>query len=180
MLASSEDRVLIQRTLHGEREVFGLLYDRYRRRLAAYCHRLLRDSERAEDVVQSVFVRALDSLGSLEKPEVFASWLFTIARNEIYGLLRTERSDGTEELTEQVWDPETPHDTLVRSETASMVAECLGRLKVEYREVLILRHFEGFSYAEIASITGNTVSSVESRLFKARKALMIQLQLYGE
>jgi RNA polymerase sigma-70 factor, ECF subfamily len=180
MLANDDDRILIERTLGGEREVFGQLYDRYRRRLEGYCYRLLQDRAKAEEAVQTVFVRAFESLGSLANPELFYSWLFTIARNEVYGTLRAARSNGTDELTDEVWDPETPHDTMVRNETSSMVAACIRRLKVEYREVLMLRHFEGFSYTEIASITGSTISSVESRLFKARKALMIQLQLYGE
>jgi RNA polymerase sigma-70 factor (ECF subfamily) len=56
----------------------------------------------------------------------------------------------------------------------------LNQLKVEYREVVILRHYDKLSYAEIAAITGDTVSSVESRLFKARKALAKKLKPYFE
>jgi RNA polymerase sigma-70 factor (ECF subfamily) len=48
-------------------------------------------------------------------------------------------------------------------------------LKVEYREVILLREFEGLSYAEIASVTGDSASSVRSRLFKARRALAEKL-----
>ena len=150
------------------------------RSLAGFCFRLLLDSTAAEDVVQSVFVKALESIHTLRNPESFYSWLFTLARNEVYGTLRAKRSNGTVELSEEVWDEETPFDSAVRGETVEIVRECLDHLKVEYREVLILRQFEGLSYNQIAEITGNTTSSVESRLFKARKALIRQLKPYLE
>ena len=51
----------------------------------------------------------------------------------------------------------------------------LARLRVEYREVIHLREFEGLSYGEIASVTGDSESSVKSRLFKARRALAEKL-----
>jgi len=175
-----DDSALIRRYLGGEQAAFEELYKRYQPRLAGFCFRLLLDSTAAEDVVQSVFVKALESIHTLRNPESFYSWLFTLARNEVYGTLRAKRSNGTVELSEEVWDEETPFDSAVRGETVEIVRECLDHLKVEYREVLILRQFEGLSYNQIAEITGNTTSSVESRLFKARKALIRQLKPYLE
>ena len=63
-------------------------------------------------------------------------------------------------------------------ELTEVVETYLWELKVEYREVLVLRQYDKLSYAEIAAITGDTVSSVESRLFKARKALAKKLAPY--
>jgi RNA polymerase sigma-70 factor, ECF subfamily len=180
ILKDQNDSALIQRYAEGERDAFGELYKKYHRRLAGYCFRLLQDRTKTQDVVQTVFAKALESIQSLEKPELFYYWLFTIARNEVYSLLRRTRSNGTVELTEDVWDSETPHESMVRKETILLVEEGLNRLKAEYREVLILRQFEQLSYSEIAAITGDTISSVESRLFKARKALLIQLKPYLE
>jgi RNA polymerase sigma-70 factor (ECF subfamily) len=56
-----------------------------------------------------------------------------------------------------------------------LVERLMGQLKAEYREALILRQYECLSYAEIAAITGDSISAVESRLFKARKALAQRL-----
>lgn len=172
------DSALIQRYVQGDREAFGELYKKYNHRLAGYCYRLLHDPTTTQDVVQTVFAKALKAIHSLEKPELFYYWLFTIARNEVYGTLRTKRSNGAVELTDDVWDSETPHETMVRKETVLFVDECLDLLKAEYREVLILRHFEQLSYSEIAAITDSTIGSVESRLFRARKALTIRLKTY--
>jgi len=172
------DSELVQRYLDGEQAAFEELYKKYHPRVAGYCYRLLLDVAKTEDVVQNVFARALESIDSLRDPGSFYHWLFTVARNEVYGILRKMRSNTTVELREDVWEAETPHDTAVRREVVQIVRECLDRLKIEYREVLILRQFEGLSYREIAELTGSTVSSVESRLFKARKALIKQLKPY--
>jgi RNA polymerase sigma-70 factor (ECF subfamily) len=172
------DTEIVDRVRAGETAAFGELYDRYWGRLFGYCLRLLEDREKAKEVVQAAFVKALESIGSLERPELFSSWLFTIARNGVYGNFRAARKDGAADAGDDVSDTDTPHDRVVARETSALVEEGLGRLKPEYREVLVLRHFERLSYAEIAAITGATVTSVESRLFKARKALLKYLEPY--
>jgi len=176
--ASDED--LLTRIRSGSDQAFTELYNKYRRRLLAYCYRLLQDPITAEDVVQIAFQRAFESLSSLDKPELFFYWLFSIARNEVYGRIRKTRRNGTPISIEEedIWADETPHDQAVRKETSEIVQLLLSQLKVEYREVLVLRQYDKLSYAEIAAITGDTVSSVESRLFKARKALAKKLAPY--
>jgi len=178
IVRDQKDSELIQRYLDGEQAAFTELYKKYHSRLTGYCYRLLLDVARTEDVVQNVFAKALESMDSLRHPESFYHWLFTVARNEVYGILRKNRSNTTVELKADVWETETPHDTAVRREMVQIVRDCLDRLKIEYREVLLLRQFEGLSYREIAELTGSSVSSVESRLFKARKALIKQLKPY--
>jgi RNA polymerase sigma-70 factor (ECF subfamily) len=172
------DSNLLHRYANGETAAFGELYEKYYRRLFGYCHRVLQNRENVEDLVQSVFVKALESVNSLEKPELFYYWIFSIARNEVYGALRKTRNNRTVELKDEVWDSETPHESYEAQEMATIVEEALTHLKPEYREVLVFRQFEQLSYAEIAAITGDTVSSVESRLFKARKALIKYLEPY--
>jgi RNA polymerase sigma-70 factor (ECF subfamily) len=170
------DSELLRRFAGGDSAAFGEIYHKYYRRVFGYCYRLLRDRDATEDLVQSVFVKALESVKSLEKPESFYFWLFSIARNEAFGWLRARRKDVAGLSDEEVWDTETPHELLVRRENSDLVEEGLQRLKPEYREVLVLRQFEKLSYADIASITGSTISSVESRLYKARKALIKYLE----
>jgi len=74
-----------------------------------------------------------------------------------------------------VWNSETPDSILANHELRDAVRDALQCLKVEYREVLVLREYEGLSYAEIAEITETSISSVKSRIFKARKALACKL-----
>jgi RNA polymerase sigma-70 factor, ECF subfamily len=180
MMASQSDTELVLRSVQGDRIAFGELYSLYHRRLLGFCVRLLNDRSQAEDVVQSVFIKALESIRSLDHPELFYHWLFSIARNEVYGVLRRSAHIDAELADDLAWETDTPLDHAVRNDTASLLESMLARLKVEYREVIVLRHLEQCSYAEIAAITGCTTSSVESRLFKARRALLQELKPYLE
>ncbi len=179
----SSDAELLNRIRAGDKTSFTTLYDKYKRRLFGYCYRLIQDRQSAEDIVQTTFIKAFESIRTLDKPELFYYWLFTIARNEVYGFIRQKRSNGVVhslEDEEDIWDMESPHTEMVQKETSELVQQLLNQLKVEYREVVFLRHYDKLSYAEIAAITGDTVSSVESRLFKARKALAKKLKPYFE
>jgi RNA polymerase sigma-70 factor (ECF subfamily) len=180
-MEAAADKELLVKIRDGDKTAFTLLYTKYKHRLFAYCYRLIPNQQNAEDVVQTTFIKAFESLGSLDKPELFYYWLFSIARNEVYAFLRHKRSNGvTRSIGEEqpIWDDETPLDIVLKEETVDLVQRLLGQLKIEYRETLILRQYEKLSYAEIAAITGDTVSSVESRLFKARKALAKKLGPY--
>ncbi|MCX6143378.1 MAG: RNA polymerase sigma factor [Ignavibacteriales bacterium] len=178
---SPEDSELLSQIRSGNERAFTDLYNKHRRRLLAYCFRLLQDRVAAEDVVQVAFQKAYESLSSLNKPELFFYWLYSIARNEVYSVVRRTRKNGTISSIDDekdIWDEETPHELVLKNELAELVQYHLNHLKLEYREVLILRQYDKLSYAEIAAITGDTISSVESRLFKARKALAKKLAPY--
>jgi RNA polymerase sigma-70 factor, ECF subfamily len=173
-MSERTDKQLVGRIREGDTAAFTVLHARYRIRLFAYCYRLVPNRHQAEEIVQTTFIKAYESLRSLEKGELFYYWLFSIARNEVYTFLRQKRSNGmTSSIDEEdvIGDVETPLEKLVNEETADLLRRSIDQLKIEYREVLILRQYEKFSYAEIATITGDTISSVESRLFKARKQL---------
>jgi RNA polymerase sigma-70 factor (ECF subfamily) len=89
---------------------------------------------------------------------------------------RNNRSTYTE--IENVWEDDTLDSILASLELRDTVRDALQCLKVEYRDVLVLREYEGLSYAEIGIITETSISSVKSRLFKARKALACKLAPY--
>jgi RNA polymerase sigma-70 factor (ECF subfamily) len=72
---------------------------------------------------------------------------------------------------EDVWEENTPLTILVGQQTQESISKALDALKVEYREVILLRENERLSYTAIAAITDSTQSAVKSRLFKARRAL---------
>jgi RNA polymerase sigma-70 factor (ECF subfamily) len=170
------DRAIIQRHMQGDPLALGELDRRYRQRLHRYCARLLDGRTRAEDIVQIALTKAFLSIGTLERPESFYGWLFTIARNEACGVLRSRSDPHPDSLSADVYDTDTPFEILDRGNTADMVNSCLDRLSVPYREIIVLRHFEGLAYAEIAALTGESISAVESRLYKARRALAQHLK----
>jgi len=168
------DPVLFEQMRNGNANGFTQLYRRYHGRVLRYCVSLLSDRDWSEDIVQNVFLKLHMSQQTIRDGQSLQSWLFTVARNEAYGGLAKKKPV---ELTDAVvWEGESPDDALLSKERTELVNEVLQRLHIPYREVILLRVYEQLSYDEIASITGTTVPSVKSRLFKARKALVRNLQ----
>jgi len=149
----------------------------------AFCTKMLLDRAVAQDVMQETFVRVYENRRRLMKAGSFKSWLFTIARNQCLNVLRrSKRYTEFDETTTDVhaFNGETPFARLMKAEQVELVNRFLNKLSPEYREVLVLREYQNFSYDEIAAVTRNTVSSVKSRLFKARRKLGQFLQPWLE
>jgi len=163
-----EDRDLIKRAKKGEVDAFNALVSRWEKRVFNYLYKLLNRREDAQDVAQEVFLKAYQNLRKLEDAGKFTSWLFRIAHNEAYSLLRRSRPED-----EFVMDPASG-DTLRRlypSETALAVASAMERLTGEQREVVVLKVYQGFKFEEIAEVLDQPVSTVKSRLYTALDVL---------
>lgn len=166
------DEQIVQRIRIDELHSFAYLYHRYKHRVYAYCYRLLRHPQNAEDATQETFIKIHKSLGQLEHAASLQAWVFSIARNEAFTILR--RFKPMEELdaeSENLWEEETPLDHMIEEQRGAIVQHCLGLLRPAYRELLILKEFEQLSYAEISQVTGASECAVKSGLFKARKAM---------
>ena len=169
------DEQLVESVRRGDTEAFEELYHRYKRHIFTFCLRLTGDRSLAEDATHDAFLKMYHNVATLTNVSAFRSWLFTIARNEVFKMLRKHHRNGTVDA-DSVWADDTPLTLTQTNDTKAIVTSCMDSLKVEYREVLLLREYEQHTYAEIAAITGNTESSVKSRLFKTRKALVEKLK----
>ncbi len=172
---------LVEKARNGDVQAFALLFEKFKMNVYAYAYRLLLERSAAEDALQNSFMKAYQSVSRLEDPGAFKHWLFRIVRNEVFMMLRTLQGNGgvsSIDEVEEVWEAETPFSKAVESEAKDILEKSIGELKAEYREVLILREYEQLSYAEIAALTGASESSVRSRIFKARKALMKKFKPY--
>lgn len=176
-LESQTDEQLVDSLRYSNMDAFEELYNRYKRHVFTFCLKLTGDRFLAEDATHDTFLKMHRNIESLNDARLFRSWLFTIARNEVFKLLRKHQRNGSLD-EESVWSDETPQTFAESRETSAIITASINLLKPEYKEVLLLREFEGRTYEEIAVITGNTESSVKSRLFKARKALAEKLKPY--
>jgi len=168
---------LIRLLCQGDRQAFAELYERHKSAIYRYCLRMLTDSNAAEDATHDTFIKMFQNISSLQNTDSFLPWLFHIARNEVFMVLRRNKRNGTQ-TDETLWDEITPHVIAVSTETTELVQRTIQNLKKEYREVLVLREYEQLSYQQIAEITGDTENSVKSRLFKARQAITKKLKTY--
>jgi RNA polymerase sigma-70 factor (ECF subfamily) len=129
----------------------------------------------AEDVVQEAYMRALRFYGGFRGGSVRA-WLLQIVRNTFYTWLGQNRpKHPTIEFDEQLFGADhsapNPEQALLQTDSANLLRQALQRLPESFREVLILREFEGMSYKEIAEVTGMAPGTVMSRLSRARGGL---------
>lgn len=174
----TSEQELIEELQRGSQSAFAVVYQSYAAGVFAYCLKILADRQLAEDVVQETFLKVQQHARSIQRNESFRSWIFRIARNEALMQLRKRRLDGQLE-DESIWNEDTPHQQLIALERSEIINGLLDNLKHEYREVLVLLAYENMSYAEIAAITGATESSVKSRIFRARKAMLEKLRPYA-
>ena len=142
--------------------------------LRAYCSRYLPDHSLADDAVQQTFEIALRSVQDLRDPHHVRAWLYTIARNESLRLLRAHAV--SPQLEEQP-DPLTPSPEAqsISSDIIGAIGAGLDTLPTLYRQAVVLRDVEGFTYAEIAEATGATLAAVKFRIYKGREIMMERL-----
>jgi len=137
----------------------------------------------AEDLCSETFYKAYRSLHSFREGDAsFSTWLYTIARNTVLSELRKQKT-GNISLDESGYVPVAPPESvpeqhLLRNERMSLVREAINNLPEKQRSALILREYDQLDYQEIASILGQTVSSVKSLLFRARASVKTQLEPY--
>ncbi len=162
---------LIEAFQSGDDFAFVSLYNRYKEGVYSFALRMLRDRDAAKDAMQETFLRIYENRDRLLKTHAFRAWLFSIARNQCLNMLRhSNRQVPLSEAADQQLQ-ETATRPLEKAEQIALVQHFLGRLKPEYREVIILREYHHMSYAEIAAVTKSTLSAVKSRLYKARRKL---------
>ena len=135
---------------------------------------LVRNEDDAQDIVQEAYLRALKAFHGFHGSDGRA-WLLKIVRNTAYTWLRKNRAVELTTFDEEIHtsggDAANPAMTLEKIENAEAVRDAMEDLAVEFREILVLRHFEGLSYKEIADIAQIPPGTVMSRLARARARL---------
>lgn len=146
---------------------FALLYRRYAAGTYRYCDRCLGNREDAEEATQTVFLRALASLGTCRHPEAFRSWLFAIAHNVIITTRMAKRPAVALDSAELVHDAGiSPEDHAIAAIEHRDITRLLAQLPQEQRELVELR-LQGLSDKEIANVLGRTPGAVRTAQYRA-------------
>ncbi|WP_338551704.1 sigma-70 family RNA polymerase sigma factor [Paenibacillus sp. KS-LC4] len=180
------DSQLIREIKDGNIELYSELMSRYQRKILSFIFHMLKSAKLellAEDLCSETFYKAYRSLHSFREVDAtFSTWLYTIARNTVLSELRKQKAANLS-LDESGIVPVTapdagPEQLVLRNERMAMVREAINNLPEKQRSALILREYDQMDYQEIASILGQTVSSVKSLLFRARASVKVQLEPY--
>ncbi len=182
------DRQLVERAQRGDKQAFGLLVQKYQRKLARLLSRFIRDPAEVEDVAQEAFIKAYRALPTFRGDSAFYTWLYRIgintAKNHLMALGRraptstgveAEEAEGLDE-GELLRDINTPESLLLSKEIAQTVNATIERLPEELRTAIQMREIEGMSYEDIAKAMDCPIGTVRSRIFRAREAIAEQLR----
>jgi RNA polymerase sigma-70 factor (ECF subfamily) len=175
------DEELVAASLDGDERAFARLVRRYQRRLVAFLGQMVGDVDLAQELAQEAFLRAWSALERFDPRFRFSTWLFRIAHNLGIDQLRRRRlqtvpltrqdQDGDELELEVVDLCKDPLGHLENRALARSLKHGIERLRPEYRELVLLRHFAGLSYQEIAELKGMPLGTVKNKLFRAHSVL---------
>lgn len=174
------EQVLVRQAQRGSHDAFGLLVERYDRRLLYYVRRLLGDGDESFDVLQAAWLQVFRKLSSLKSPQAFRVWLYRIVHDQAVSHLRRERRQPPsvgEDAIESIAVEQPMADELLAN--VELVHLALRDIKWEYREVLTLRYLEDLAVDEISVVTDLPEGTVKSRLYYARIALKTRIEELG-
>jgi RNA polymerase sigma-70 factor, ECF subfamily len=169
------DDQVIQATLAGRCDAFGVLVERYLSSVHAVAYAQLGSRAEAEDVAQETFLAAYQSLDKLRERGHFAAWLMGIARNMCH---RARRRQGRQDrLATRARDtiPTAVKPDMARQELHELLRSQVMGLDEAQREVLLLHYFGGKKIAEIADMLGVSFDAAAKRLQRAREALGVRM-----
>lgn len=185
-MSGDEDLEYVIRCQKGDTDAFDVLVERHQKKMLNIAFRMMGDYEEACDVTQEAFVSAYKSIKKFKAEARFSTWLYRIVVNyaknrlkQLNGLAKREgvSIDETEDkradtmMNASLVNHANPGTEMETREREAHVQQCISSLDEDYREVLVLRDIQGFSYDEIKEILNIPDGTVKSRLSRARNAL---------
>jgi RNA polymerase sigma-70 factor (ECF subfamily) len=179
-LATFEDSVLIKLALDGQNDCFTVLMDRHLAAIKRRIGSMVRNGTDADDLLQEVLLKVWRRLSTFRSQSSFRTWMTRVAINEVLQLYRRENRrrlfQAFADFDSFASPNGSPLQSLTRAETTKVVRQAVVELPTKYRQVLILREFEGLRMGEIAQTLRASIPAVKTRLFRARLMLLSALQ----
>lgn len=171
----SNEQALVHACQQGDISAFGALYDAYVKKIYDFVFYKTMHKETAEDLTSLVFTKALNSIDSFTTGSVSA-WLYRIARNAVTDHYRTTKH--TVDIAD-VWDLHDGSELEAATDSKRQLEEVqhyLQTLKPEQRDIVIMRVWQGMSYAEIAAALGKTENACKVAFMRTVKKMRKELQ----
>jgi len=181
-----EDREFVASCQAGEVDAFEVLVRRHQKRMLNIAYRIIGNYEEACESVQDAFISAYKNIKGFKGEAKFSTWLYAIAINHSKNRLkrlRTRRYREAYSTNNPIPTPDgeiqgdppsnepTALDRLEARDVQQKVQGCINALNAEFREIIILRDIQGFSYDEISAMLKVPEGTVKSKLFRAREGV---------
>jgi RNA polymerase sigma-70 factor, ECF subfamily len=178
---------IIERCKKGDREAFALIVQQYMRPAYYVALGYVGRPDDALDLSQDAFVNAFRHIKRFDSSKRFFPWFYSILKNlcmNHINRIRRRREDSIDEMAEEGQpsipiESVSPEESVVRKDLEDKIGQALLRLKPKDREIIILQHFQDYTYQQIADLLGIPIGTVMSRLYGARGALRRELERMG-
>jgi len=171
----SDDELLKQFVQTSHQELLGQLYSRYIPLVYGLCLKYLQQTEDAEDAVNNIYEELTQKVHKYQIDN-FKTWLYSVAKNHCFQILRKEKNQIFEEIDNQIVESdEFEHliDVEEDREKERALNHCLTTLPEEQRQCIVHFFFEKFSYADIVEKTGFALNKVKSYIQNGKRNLKI-------
>jgi len=178
----------ITKLIEGNQTAFSQLLDDYQQKVFSTCISFIPNKEDAEDVAQEVFLTVFKSIKKFKGDSKLSTWIYKIATNKCLEFIRKKNTKKRFAFMQSIMGNEIPFDKtnyftefnhpgiiLENKEKSATIFKAINTLPEMQRVIFTLAKIDGKSYEEIAEITGKSLSSVESVMFRAKKALQEKL-----
>lgn len=173
------EKALTSAAKKGDKEAFGQLVLEFRDRAIFIAYSFAHNKEAAEDLAQDAFLKAFKAMPSFEEGQPFLPWFMRILKNTCLNEIKKKANTSNsslEEMEEETFlemvdNRPDPRERCASEEMKRKLWLCMERLKGNFREIIIMVHFLGLSYREVAESLNIPQGTVMSRLFNARQEL---------
>lgn len=177
------EQKLTRRSNQGDQDAFEALVVQNQDRVYGLALRMVRDPDDAVDLCQEAFLNAWRGLPRFHGESSFSTWIYRLTHNACIDFLRKKKRRNDISMTVSLDNDDeaqpinlpderySPHQIAERNELHQAIWDGLNALSPNYRQILILREMDGFSYVEISELLGVEIGTVKSRIARARLAL---------
>lgn len=178
-MISEEEKILIKKAREGDEGSFEALILSCKGKAYNLALRYVKNEHDAMDVLQESFIKIFRHLDKFNEDSKFETWAYRIVVNTCNDFLRSSKNrqqeisvfPSEEDEEEPIDIPDKsppPEDVILNMEKSGVILECLEKIPVDHKEMIILRDIRGFSYEEISKILNCSIGTVKSRISRAR------------
>lgn len=177
-----QDEDVIRLVLNGRAEAYSILVDRYKNMIYDLCYKYTYDYTEAQDLSQEIFLKVYKKLDSFKYSSSFSTWLYRVGVNTCIDWTRKNKKnssivsiDEDEYIDRLPSQGPNPEEAVVSGERLELLRNAIQSLPEKYKTVVILYNYKNLSCSEISDILGIPVKTIETRLYRAKKALRDKL-----
>jgi RNA polymerase sigma-70 factor (ECF subfamily) len=184
-----EQELFIDELKAGKQAAYSQLLDDYQQKVFGTCISFVPNREDAEDIAQEVFLEVFKSISNFKGDSKLSTWIYRIATNKSLEFIRKKNTKKRFAFMQAIMGNEIPIDKtsyftefdhpgilLENKEKSATIFKAINTLPENQRVIFTLAKIDGKSYQEIVEITGKSLASVESILFRAKKGLQVKLE----